>query len=104
MKLSYRSVSGLITHVSISQSPSRDCSVEPGCTKSATKSNLRSFGKETLTPKIMETNPKPYEVILNESEAWTVVSNETVVLQPRAKHTVLGEVLGGNSRNPSRRL
>jgi hypothetical protein len=38
---------------------------------------------------------------LNDSEAWTVISKETVVLQPRAKHTVLGKVQGGNSRNPS---
>ena len=38
---------------------------------------------------------------MNGSEAWTVISKETVVLQPRAKHTVLGNVQGGNSRNPS---
>ena len=38
---------GLITHVSISQNPSQDCSVEPGCTKSARNSNLRNFGGNT---------------------------------------------------------
>ena len=91
---------GLITHVSISQNPSWECIVEPGCTKSAKNRNLRNFGEET-PPMIKETNPKPHEVILNDSEAWTVVSKETVVLQPRAKHIVLGKVLGGNSRNPS---
>ena len=87
---------GLITHVSISQNLSRDGNVEPGCTKSTRKSNLRNFVEET-PPKIKETNPKPHEVVLNDSEAWTVISKETVVLQPRAKHTVLG----GNSGNPS---
>jgi len=91
---------GLITHVLISQNPSRDCSVEQGCTKSARKSNLRKLGEKT-PPKIKEINPKPHEIILNNSEAWTVVSKETVVSQPRAKHTVLGKVLGENSRNPS---
>jgi hypothetical protein len=91
---------GLITHVSISENPSRDGSVEPECTKSARKSNLRNFGEET-PPKIKETKPKPAEAIKNDSEAWTVISKETVVLQPSAKHTALGKVLGGNSRNPS---
>ena len=91
---------GLITHVSISQNPSRDCIVEPGCTKSARKRNLRNFRQET-PPMVKENNPKPHEVIMNNSEAWTVVSKETVVLQPRAKHTVLEKLLGGNSRNPS---
>jgi hypothetical protein len=38
---------------------------------------------------------------LNDSEAWTVISKETVVLQPRAKRTVLGNVQGGNSENSS---
>jgi hypothetical protein len=38
---------------------------------------------------------------LNYSESWTVISKETVVLQPRAKHTVLGKVQGGKSRKPS---
>jgi len=52
-------------------------------------------------PKTKEINPQPHEVVLNDSEAWTVISKETVVLQPRAKHTVLGKVQGGNSRNPS---
>jgi hypothetical protein len=61
---------------------------------------LRNSGEETPA-KIKETNPKPHELVLNDSEAWTVISKETVVLQPRAKHTVLGKVLGGNSRNPS---
>ena len=90
----------LITHVSISQNSSRDGSVEPGCTKSSRKSKLRIFGEET-PPKLKETNPKPYEVILNDSDAWKVISKERVVLQPRAEHTVLGNVLGRNSRNPS---
>jgi hypothetical protein len=91
---------GLIIRVSISQIPSRDGSVVEGCTKSARKSNLRSFGEETPL-KFKEISTKPHEVILNEFEAWTVISKETVVLQPRAKHTVLGKVLGGNFRNPS---
>jgi hypothetical protein len=69
---------GLITQVSISQNPSRDGSVEPGCTKSARKSNLRNFGEET-PPLIKETNPKPHEAVLNDSEPWTVTSKETVV-------------------------
>jgi len=50
---------------------------------------------------IKETNPKPHEIVLNDSEAWKVINKETVALQPRAKHTVLVKVLGGNSRNPS---
>ena len=91
---------GLITHFSISQNPSRDGSVEPGCTKPTRKSNLRNFSEETL-PKVNEINPQPHEVVLNDSEAWSVISKETFVLQPRAKHTAPGKVLGGNSRNPS---
>jgi hypothetical protein len=61
---------------------------------------LKNFGEET-PPKIKGMNPNPHEVVLNDSETWTVISKETVVLQPRAKHTVVGKVLGGNSRNPS---
>jgi len=91
---------GLITHVSISQNPSRDRSVESGCIKSTRTDNFKNFDEET-PPKIKETNPKLHEIIMNGSEAWTVISKETVVLQPRAKHTVLGNVQGGNSRNPS---
>ena len=91
---------GLITQVSISQNPSGEDSVEPECTKSTGKSKLRKFGEET-PPNVKEINLQPHEVELNDSEAWTVISKETVVLQPRAKHTVLGKVLGGNSRNPS---
>ena len=91
---------GLITHVSISQNPSRDRSVESGCIKSTRKDKLKNFDEET-PPKTKEINPKPHEIILNDSEAWTVISKETVVLQPRAKHTVLGKVQGGNSRNSS---
>ena len=49
-----------------------------------------------MTKKI---HPQPHEVLLNVSEAWTVNSKEAVVLQRRAKHTVLGKVEGGNSRN-----
>jgi hypothetical protein len=79
---------GLITHVSISQNPSRDRSVESGCIKSTREDNLKNFDEET-PPKIKETNPKLHEIVLNESEAWTVISKETVVLQPRAKYTVL---------------
>jgi uncharacterized lipoprotein YddW (UPF0748 family) len=55
------------------------------------KSNLRNFGEET-PPKIEETKHKLHEV-LNDSEAWTVINKETVVLQPRAKHTVLKPLL-----------
>ena len=61
---------------------------------------MRNFGEET-PPKSKEINPQPHEVVMNDSEAWTVISKETVVLLPTAKHTVLGKVLGGNSRNPS---
>jgi hypothetical protein len=75
---------GLITHVSISQDPSRDGNDEPGCTESAMKSNLRNFGDGT-PPTFKETKPKPHEVLLNGSEAWTVISKDTAVLQPRAK-------------------
>jgi len=91
---------GLITHVSIPQNPFRDGSVEPVRIKYTRNSNLRNFGEET-PPKTKEINPQPHEVVLNDSEAWTVISMETVVLQSRAKHTVLGKVQGGNSRNPS---
>jgi len=61
---------------------------------------LRNFGEET-PPKTKEINLQPHEVVLNDSEAWTIISKETVVLQPRAKHSVLGKVQGENSRNPS---
>jgi len=91
---------GLVTHVSISQNPSRDRSVESGRIKSISKDNLRNFDEET-PPKIKETNLKSHEIVLNESEAWTVISKETVVLRPRAKNTVIGKVQGGNSRNSS---
>jgi hypothetical protein len=91
---------GLITYVTISQNLSQDGNVEPGRTTSARKSILRNFGVET-PPLTKETNPKPHVIVLNGSEVWTVINKETVVLQPRAKHTVLGKVLGGNSRNPS---
>jgi len=91
---------GLIAHVSISQNPSRDGSVELGCIKSTKKSNLRNFGEET-PPKVNQINPQPHEAVLNDSETWTVISKETVVLKPRTKHMVLGKVLGGYSRNPS---
>ena len=64
---------------------------------------MRNFGEET-PPKSKEINPQPHEVVLNVSEVRTVISKETVVLQPRAKHMVLGKVLGGNSRNPFRLL
>ena len=46
---------GLITHVSISQNPSGKGCVEPDCTKSTRKSNLRNFGKET-PPNVKEIN------------------------------------------------
>jgi len=82
---------GLITHVTIPQNPSWDGSVEPACIKSTRNSNLRNFGGET-PPKTKEINLQPHEVVLNDSEAWTVISKETVVLQPRAKRTVLGKV------------
>jgi len=59
---------GLITHVSISQYPSWDGSVERGCTKPSTKSNLRNFRQEA-PPKVKEINPQPHEVVLNDSEA-----------------------------------
>ena len=71
----------LITHVPISQNASRDCSVEPGCTKHARKSNFRNFGGET-PHKEEQTNPKPHDVILNDSEAWTVICKETVCCSP----------------------
>jgi len=91
---------GLITQVSISQNPSGDGSVEPECTKSTRKSNLRNFGEET-PPSVKESDLLPHEVEQSDSEAWIVISKETVVFQPRTMHTVLGKVLGGNSRNPS---
>jgi hypothetical protein len=96
----WREGRGLITHVSISQKPSRDRSVASGCIKSARKDNFKNFDEET-PPKIKETNSKPHDIILNDSESWTVISKETVVLQPRAKHTVLGKLQGKNSRNTS---
>ena len=66
---------GLITHVSIYQNPSRDGSVEPGCVKSTRNCNLRNFGEETPA-KTKEINPQPREVVLNDSESWTVISKE----------------------------
>ena len=91
---------GLITHVSISHNRSQNDSVEGKCAKSTRKRNSRKF--EEIVPKTKESNLNPTEIVLNESEAWTVACRETVVLQPRAKRTVLGKVLGGrNSRNPS---
>jgi hypothetical protein len=95
---------GLITHVSISQNRSRDDDddddVGVESAKSARKSNLRNC-EEVTPPKTRDPSSNPPEVVLNESKAWTVACRETVVLQPRAKHTVLGKVLGGgNSRNP----
>jgi len=91
---------GLITHVSIFQNPSGDGSVEPECTKSNSKSNLRNFGEET-PPNVKEIHLQSHEVELNDSDAWTLISKEKVVLQPSAVHTVQGKVLGRNSRNPS---
>jgi len=85
---------GVITLVSIPQNPSWDGSVEPQCIKSTRNSNLRNFGEET-PPKIKEINPQLQEVVLNDSEAWTVIGKETVVLKPRTKHRVLGKVQGG---------
>jgi hypothetical protein len=61
---------------------------------------LTNFDEET-PPKIKETNQKPQEIVLKDSEAWAVIINETVVFQTRAKQTVLRQVHGGNSRNPS---
>jgi hypothetical protein len=49
---------------------------------------------EEIPPKIKETNLKPHDIILNDSESWTVINKEIVVLQPRAKHTLLGKVQG----------
>jgi len=40
---------------------------------------LKKVDEET-PPKIKETNPKPHEIILNDSEAWAVISKERVVL------------------------
>ena len=75
---------GLITQVAIPHNPSRDGSADPGCIKSTRNRNL---GEET-PPKNKEINPQPHEVLLNDSEAWTAISKATVVLRPRAKHTV----------------
>ena len=62
---------------------------------------MRNF-EERASPKTKESNLNPPEIVLDESEAWTVACRETVMLQPRAKRTVLEKVLGGgNSRNPS---
>jgi len=69
---------GQITQLSISQNPSRDGSVEPGCTKSARISNLRKFGEKT-SPEVKETNPKSQEVVMNDSEAWTHISKKSFV-------------------------
>jgi len=91
---------GLITYVSVPQNPSRDGSVELECIKSTSNINLRNFGEET-PPKTKEINSQPQEVVLNDSEAWTVISKETVVLRPRAKHTALWKIQGGNSKNPT---
>ena len=91
----------MIPHVSIFQNRSRNDNVERECVKSTRKRNLRNF-REIVSPKTKGSNLDPTEIVLNESEAWTVACRETVVLQPRAKRTVLGKVLGGgNSRNAS---
>jgi hypothetical protein len=100
----WRERRGLITHVSNSQNFSRNGSVGTRDTELVRKSSSGKFGKKT-PPKIKETsNPAPHTMQLNDSEAWTVISKETVVLQPRAKHVVPGNVLGGNFRNFPRLL
>jgi hypothetical protein len=96
----WRERRGLITHVSISQNFSRNGSVGTRDTELVRKSSSGKFGKKTPS-KIEETsNPDPHTMQLNDSEAWTVISRESVVLQPRAKHGVPGKVLGANFRNP----
>jgi hypothetical protein len=62
---------------------------------------LKNYDDKT-PPKIKEKNPEPHEIILNDSKAW--ISKETLLLQPRAKNTVLGKEQGENPRNPSRLL
>jgi hypothetical protein len=47
---------------------------------------LKDFDEET-PPKFKEINSKPHYIVLNDSEAWIVISKETAVLQSRAKHT-----------------
>jgi hypothetical protein len=62
---------GLITHILISQNPSRDRNVQSGCIKSARKDNLKFFDEET-PPKIKETNSKPHDIegmILNRGQS-----------------------------------
>ena len=51
----------------------QDDNVEPECSKSSMKSNLRNLGEET-PPKIKKTNPNTHEVVLKDSAAWTVIS------------------------------
>jgi len=53
------------------------------------------FGEKT-SPEVKETNPKPNEIVMNDSGAWTDKSKENFLLQPKAKHIVPGKVLRGN--------
>ena len=40
---------------------------------------MRNFG-EVTSPKVKETNPKPHEVVLSDSEACAVISKGTIML------------------------
>jgi len=40
---------------------------------------VRNFGEVTL-PKVKETNTKPHELVLSDSEVWAVISKEIIVL------------------------
>jgi hypothetical protein len=89
-----------ITHVSISQNLSRAGTAVLEGEKFASRTKLESSGEET--PHLPEeTNSIHQELARQDSGAWTVINRETVVLQPRAKHTVLGKVQGRSSKSPS---
>jgi hypothetical protein len=89
---------GLITHISPSQKRSLEVSCESGCTK-PTREELKIY-REKIPTQCRDTNLKTKEVFLSDAEARTVVRRVTVILQPKSKHTVIGKILGGNSKEP----
>ena len=38
-------------------------------------------------------------IVLHESEPWSLVSKQTVVLEPEAKHVIRGKVMSDNMRD-----
>jgi hypothetical protein len=87
---------GLIPHVFVSNTSLKKGYMAKRNSNQTREGNVRiekSHGRsETLLP------CKP-EVVLNKSDAWSVMCTHTVVLQPRPKHIVHGQVVGENLGN-----